>query len=133
VQNALTEPVPRPAWVVPALIAATAVPTFVAFWIGGNPRLGALWASVSLVLAVAVALGGRSDTMRLVRGEADDERAVALEYQALSFTSLVLTIALVGLFLAAGLRGESGLVYGALLLLGEATHLGALAVLNRRG
>lgn len=132
-QSALTEPVSRPAWVVPVLIAATAVPTFVAFRIGGNPGLGAVWASVSLVLAAAVALGGRSETLRLVRGEADDERSVALESQALSITSLVLTIALVGLFLAAGLRGESGLVYGALLLLGEATHLAALAILNRRG
>ena len=45
---------------------------------------------------------------------------------------MVLIVALVGLFLAAGIRGESGLVYGALLLLAEAVHLVALAVLRRR-
>ncbi len=45
----------------------------------------------------------------------------------------MLTIALVALFLASGIRGESGLVYGALLLLVEGTHIAALAVLNRRG
>lgn len=132
-QSVLTNPLPRPGWVVPVLVAATAVPTLVAFAIGGNTALGAAWASVSLILAGAIAIGGRSETIRLLRGEHDDERSVALENQALSVTSLVLTVALVGLFLAAGLRGENGLVYGALLLLGEATHVAALAVLSRRG
>lgn len=132
-QNVMTEPAPRPAWVVPALIASTAVPTFVAFWIGGNPQLGVAWACVSLVLAAVVAVGGRSETIQLIRGEHDDERSVALENQALTITSLVLTLALVALFLAAGVRGESGLEFGALLILGEATHFVALAVLNRRG
>ena len=47
-------------------------------------------------------------------------------------TAVVLIAALACLFLAAGIRGESGVVYGVLLLLAEATHLGALAVLNRR-
>jgi len=41
-------------------------------------------------------------------------------------------VALAGLFLAAGVRGESGVVYGVLLILAEATHLVALAVLNRK-
>jgi hypothetical protein len=131
--TALREPLPRPPWVVPAVIALTAIPVFVAFWIGGNPALGAGWATVSLVLAGIVAVGGRSETIRLLRGDHDDERSVALEHQALTITTLVLTVALVGLFLAAGLRGESGLVYGLLLLLGEATHAAALGVLNRRG
>lgn len=129
----MTEPLPRPAWLVPLGIALTAIPTFVAFWIGGNPALGAAWASVSLVLAVIVAAGGRSETIRLIRGEQDDERAVALENQALTITSMVLTVALAVLFLVSGIRGESGLVYGLLLLLAEGTHLAALAVLNRRG
>jgi membrane protease YdiL (CAAX protease family) len=129
----MNEPLPRPPWLVPLGIALTAIPTFVAFWIGGNPALGAAWAGVSLVLAVIVAAGGRSETIRLVRGEQDDERAVALESQALTITSMVLTVALVGLFLVSGIRGGSGLVYGLLLLLAEGTHLAALAVLNRRG
>ena len=46
--------------------------------------------------------------------------------------AIVLIVALVGLFFAAGIRGENGLVYGALLLVAEAAHLVALAVLNRK-
>ena len=127
-------PRPAPAWVVPALVAALAVPTFVAFWIGERPQLGAVWAAVQLTFAVVLVAGRRSDTIRLLRGLDDDERTFALESQATAITAVVLVTALAVLFLAAGVRGESGLVYASLLLLllAELTHLGALAVLNRK-
>ena len=121
-----------PAWVAPLLVAAVAIPTFVAFWIGGRPELGLVWAGVNVAFALVIALGRRSDTIRLVGGTEDDERARLLDYKATSAMGLVLVVALVGLFFAAAVRGESGLVYGALLLLGEATRMTALAVLNRR-
>jgi hypothetical protein len=119
--------------VVPLLVAAVAVPTFVAFWIGGRPELGLAWAAVSVAFGGALALGSRSDTLRLLRGADDDERARRLEHQAMTAVALVLTVALAGLFLAEGVRGGNGLVYGALLILAEATHVAALAVLTRRG
>jgi hypothetical protein len=118
---------------VPLLVAAVAVPTFAAFWIGGRPQLGLVWAAVSVAFGLALALGNRSDTLRLLRGADDDERARLLEHQAMTVVALVLTVSLAGLFLAAGVRGESGLVYGVLLIVAEATHVAALAVLNRRG
>ena len=123
---------PLPGWIVPLAVAAVGVPTFIAFWIGGPPQLGALWAGASVVFGVVIALGGRSDTIRMLRGPADDERTLMLEYRASTATAIVLVLALAALFLAAGIRGESGLVYGALLLLAEATHLTALVVLNRK-
>ena len=123
---------PLPGWIVPLAVAAVGVPTFIAFWIGGRPQLGALWAGASVVFGVVIALGGRSDTIRMLRGAADDERTLMLEYRASTATAIVLVLALAALFLAAGIRGESGLVYGALLLLAEATHLTALVVLNRK-
>jgi hypothetical protein len=117
---------------VPLAVAATAVPIFAAFWIGGRPQLGALWAAVNLAFATVLAFGGRSATVRLLRGDEDDERAIALELRAMTVTAAVVTAALVALFLAAGVRGESGVTYAVLLLLGEATHVVALAVLNRK-
>lgn len=123
---------PLPEWVVPLLVVAVAIPTLVAFWIGGRPELGALWAAVSVVFGLMLALGGRSDTIRTLRGGEVDERALLHEYQATTATGIVLVVALWGLFIAAGVRGENGLVYGALLLLAEAAHLVALGVLNRR-
>ena len=119
-------------WWIPVLVAALAVPTFVAFWIGGRPQAGAIWASLSVVFALVLVLGGRSDTIRLLRGEDDDERAVALETRATMLTAVVVIVALTGLFLVTAARGDNPLVYGLLLLLAETTHLVALAVLNRR-
>lgn len=122
-----------PRWLMPLLVAAVAVPTFVAFWLGGRPELGAAWAGASIVFALLLVLGGKSDTIRMLRGDADDERTFALEYQAMTITALVVLVALAGLFLAAGLRGESGVTYGVLLILAEVTHICALAALNRKG
>jgi hypothetical protein len=116
---------------VPAAVAALAVPTFVAFWIGDNPRAGLVWGGLSVVFALVLAVGGRSDTIRLLRGQDDDERSLALELQAAMATTVALTLALAGLFLVTAARGDP-LVYGLLLLLAETTHLTALAVLNRR-
>jgi hypothetical protein len=120
-------------WWVPVLVGALAVPTFVAFWIGGRPQAGLLWGSLSILFAIVLVLGGRSDTIRLLRGEDEDERTLALEYQATTATAVVLLVALAGLFLVTAARGDNPIVYGVLLLLAEVTHLGALAVLNRRG
>ena len=69
----------------------------------------------------------------MLRGEEDDERTLMLESQAMTITALVLVVAVGGLFLAAGVRGESGIAYGALLILAEVTHLASLAILNRKG
>jgi hypothetical protein len=117
---------------VPALVASLAVPTFVAFWIGGDPRAGLIWGGLSIAFGIVLALGGRSDTIRLMRGEDDDERTLALELQATTLTAVVLIVALACLFLVTAARGDSPLVYGLLLLAAEVTHLGAFAVLNRR-
>ena len=122
----------RSSLVVPLLVASVGLPTFVAFWIGGRPGLGAVWAGVSVAFGLVLGLGGRSDTLRMLRGGDDDERTILLEYKAMTAVALVLVVALAGLFLAAGIRGESGLVFGLLLLVAETTHVAALAAVNRK-
>ena len=125
-------PRPLPEWLAPLLVAAVALPTFLAFWIGGRPELGAVWAGVNIAFAIVIALGRRSDLIRILSGVEDDERTRLLEYKAGTVMGFMLVFALVGLFYAAAIRGESGLVYGVLLLLAEATRLVALMVLNRK-
>lgn len=124
---------PLPEWLAAVLVAAVALPTFAAFWIGGRPGLGAFWAGVNVAFAFVIVLGRRSDTIRLLSGTEDDERTRLLEYKAGTVMGFVLVVALVGLFYAAAIRGENGLVYGVLLVLAEATRMTVLAVLNRKG
>ncbi len=64
-------PTPLPGWLAPVLVAAVAIPTSVAFWIGGRPELGAVWAGVNVAFALVIALGRRSDTIRLLSGTED--------------------------------------------------------------
>ncbi len=121
-----------PVWVAPVLIGVVAVVTFVAFWIGGQPGPGGVWAGITLGLGLVVVLGSRSDTMRILGGADDDERTRGLEHRATSAMGMVLVATLAVLFLASGIRGDSGLVYGLLLLVAETTRLAALAILSRR-
>ncbi len=124
---------PLPGWVAPALVAATAIPTFAAFWIGGNPRTGLAWAGVALALAALLALASRSDALRILAGLDDDERTRDVDRRASAAMGTVLVVALVVCFLGSAGRGESGLVFGVLLVLAEATRLVATAVVSRRG
>jgi hypothetical protein len=121
-----------PVWLAPVAVAAVSAVTLGAFWIGGRPGLGLVWAAVNVLFALVFVLGRRHDAIRAIGGVDDDERTRTLDYQATTVTATVLIVALAGLFLASALRGESGLVYGVLLLLGETTRFVALAVLVRR-
>lgn len=117
---------------IPALVAAQGLPLLAAFWVGGRPEVGAVWAAVAVAAALVLVVGGRSETIRVIRGELDDERIVALEYRATTVAAVALVAALFALMIVDGLRGETGLTYALLLVLMEATHLTALVVLTRR-
>ena len=123
---------PLPGWVAPALVAATAIPTLAAFWIGGNPRTGLAWAAVALAFAALLALAGRSDALRILAGVDDDERTRDVDRRATAAMGMVLVVALVVCVLGSAVRGESGLVFGVLLVLAEATRLVATALITRR-
>jgi hypothetical protein len=122
-----------PSWLAPVLVAGVAVVTFAAFWIGGKPELGLMWGAISLAFGAVLVVGSRNDTIRILKGVDDDERTRTIEYKAMTVVSTVLTLALVALLLGSAVQGESGLVYGVLLVVMEVTRLAAVAILSRRG
>ena len=97
---------PLPGWVAPALVAATAIPTFAAFWIGGNPRTGLVWAAVALAFAAVLALGTRIEALRILAGVDDDERTRDVDRRATAAMGMVLVLALVVCFLGSALAGR---------------------------
>ncbi|HXH87373.1 MAG TPA: hypothetical protein VNI55_02045 [Gaiellaceae bacterium] len=117
--------------VIPLVVAAQAIPILGAFWLGGRIEVGALWAGIVLAMAALLAFGGRSETLRTLRGVEDDERVQHLELQATAVVAVVLLVGLFGLLIAEGIRGGTGLVYAVLLLVAEVAHVVALGVLIR--
>ena len=115
---------PLPPWLAPALVAATAIPTFAAFWIGGNPRVGVVWAAAALLFAAVLAIGRRSEPLRILAGVDDDERTREVEIRATAAMGTALTVALAAAFLISAARGGNGLVFGGLLVFAELVRRG---------
>jgi hypothetical protein len=90
----------------------------------------------SLVLFGAIGLallfGGRSETVRVVRGDLTDERWQAHDLRATAFTGIVLIFVLLGAWLVSIARGESGQPYNALCAVGGVTYLVAVIALRIR-
>jgi hypothetical protein len=92
----------------PAFAAALGVIVLVAEWAGGHPRPGFISLAIMLVFAAAILLGGRSETVRGLRGDARDERFAALDLKATAFAGTVLIVAVIVAFLVQIARGHDG-------------------------
>jgi hypothetical protein len=64
----------RSKWFLPLFALALGLIVFSAQWIGGNPGSGLVSLGILTAFGVAVLLGGRSETVRGLRGEGRDER-----------------------------------------------------------
>src|SRR3954467_15426976 len=62
-----------PKWFMPAFCVALGVACLAAFWAGGNRNQGLFSLALFAVIALVFAVGGRSDTIRGLRGDGRDE------------------------------------------------------------
>jgi hypothetical protein len=122
----------RSRYELPAFCGLLAVVIGGAFLLGGHPGE----AIFSLVLFGAVGLaflfGGRSETVRAVRGDLADERWQAHDVRATAFTGIVLTLVLLGAWIVSVARGHDGQPYSAICAVGGASYLVAVIVLRLR-
>ncbi len=96
--------------------------------IPGGDTQGAVYAlAIMCTFAALFGLGGRSETIRLMRGE-HDERGALIDLRATAYTGLVLIVVILGAFLFQVARGRSGDPYAALGALAGATYLIALFI-----
>jgi hypothetical protein len=122
---------PSSRWALPAFAVAMGLVMAVAETVGGDPHGGAIALVVMSAFAALLAFGGRSETVRILRGE-HDERAALIDLRATAFTGLVLIVAIIGAFTVQVARGYSGEPFTALGSLAGVAYLGALAVIRRR-
>jgi hypothetical protein len=108
----------RSKWFLPGFSVLAGLILLGAAAIGGQAVAGAWMFGVMAVAALGILLGGRSETVRGLRGDGRDERFETLDLRATAYAGLALMVAVIVAFLNELAHGRSGAPY---------TWLGAVA------
>jgi len=123
----------RSKWLQPALAVALGVVFFAALWIGGDPRNGAYSLLIMVGLAAVILFGGRSETIRGLRGDGKDERFRQIDLAATAIAGIVVITAILGAFVVEVARGDDGSPYAQLGAIAGVAYLVAVVALRLRG
>ncbi len=123
----------RSKWFVPLFALALGVGMFIAQWIGGNPGSGLGSLGIMAAFGAVVLLGGRSETIRGLRGDGRDERFRQIDLQATALAGLVVISAIIVAFAVELARGHDGNPYGWLGAVAGLSYLVGIVVLRMRG
>ena len=123
---------PRSKWFLPLFSVALGLLMLAALWIGGNPGLGLQSLAIMTAFGAIVLFGGRSETIRGLRGDGRDERFVALDLKATAFAGMVVIACLIGAFIVELARGEDGNPYALLGAVGGLAYVVAVVFLRIR-
>ena len=80
----------RSKWFQPAFAVGLGVLFLTAMWIGGDARTGVYSLAVMVGFGALILLGGRSETVRGLRGDGRDERFKHIDLAATAFAGIVL-------------------------------------------
>ena len=123
----------RGRWVGSISFALCGIVVAVAELIGGEPT-GQVIFAVALFggVAVLLAVGGRSESIRVFRGELRDERLDTIQLRAQALAGQAVLVAVVVAFTVDLALGHSGAPYDWLGAIGGLTYLGAYSYGTRR-
>ena len=119
-------------WAAPLLCLLMGFAFLVAFWIAGNPGAGLGPFAVMVGYGVLLLVGGRSEIVRVLRGQAPDERYRMFDLRASAITGTVTLSILIGGFFYELARGNDGNPYGLILGIAGVTYLASLFWLRWR-
>ena len=74
----------RTKWFLPLFCVALGAAVFVAQWVGGNARSGLISFAALAVFGALIFAGGRSETVRGLRGDGRDERFRLMDLTAMA-------------------------------------------------
>jgi drug/metabolite transporter (DMT)-like permease len=123
----------RSKWFVPLFAVALGAVVFVAQWIGGDPHSGLVSFAILAGFGALVLLGGRSETVRGLRGDGRDERFRLMDRDATALAGIAVITAVIVAFIVEVARGHSGEPYTWLGAIGGVTYLVAIVVFRLRG
>ena len=122
---------PRSKWFLPGFTVAMGIVILVAEWIGGDPVGGVIALAIATGFAGLVLLGGRSETIRGLRGDGRDERFRQIDIHATAISGLAVISAIIIAIIVEVARGHDGSPYTWLAAVAGIAYL--VAVLRLRG
>ena len=120
-------------WVVPAFSVAMGLVLLGAGILGHHAGDGLFGLGVLTALGAVFAFGGRSETIRGLRGDGRDERFHAMDARATLASGSVLLIAVLVAYVVSVASGDSGEPYSWLGAIAGVTYLASIAWLRIRG
>jgi hypothetical protein len=120
-------------WFMPAGCVVLGGVVLLAAWLGGQLVTGFIGLAVMTAFGLFIALAGRSETIRGLRGDGRDERFAQIDLRATAFAGLVLIVAVIVAFLVEIAHGHDGRPYTWLGALAGLGYLLAVGYLRRRG
>jgi hypothetical protein len=97
-------------------------------WVGGNPRAGLESLGIMAGFGLLLLVGGRSETIRGLRGDGRDERFALIDLRATAFAGNVVILAVIVGWLVELARGHDGRTFGLLGAVGGIAYVVAIAV-----
>jgi hypothetical protein len=122
----------RSKWFLPLFAVFLGAVFFIAQAIGGDPGGGAISFAILTVFGLLILLGGRSETIRGLRGDGRDERFAKMDIHATALAGMAVITAVIVGFLVEIAQGKDGMPYTWLGAVGGLTYLVAIIVFRLR-
>jgi hypothetical protein len=123
----------RSKWFLPGFALALGIVIFVAQWVGGDPTGGVISFAILAGFGALVLFGGRSETIRGLRGDGRDERFRQIDIHATAVSGIAVITAIIIAFIVEVARGHDGSPYSWLGAIAGLAYLIAVAVFRARG
>jgi hypothetical protein len=121
-----------PKWFLPLFCVMLGSGCLAAFWAGGNRNQGLFSLALLGGLGVIFLLGGRSETIRGLRGDGRDEYWQTLDLTATALAGLVLIAAVIAMCFWEWAHGRDGTPYSQLGAITGVSYVVILAALRLR-
>ena len=125
--------VTRSKWFLPLFSVALGFVMLAAMWIGGDLSTGLQSLAIMTAFSALILFGGRSETVRGLRGDGRDERFRQIDIHATALAGMVVLSAVIVAFIIEVARGQDGTPYSWLGAIGGLSYLLAVIALRLRG